>query len=103
MQVDPAELRAAGRQIGTSHTGAGAASATVAGIRDAASGLTGTATAGALPGAATAAESAIEVVRSRVSSWVSVLNESADTYEGSDDRSAQRLAALGDFNRTPAH
>lgn len=70
-------------------------------IRKGAAGLSGTDTARALSAAAGSAESAVEVVQSRVGAWVSILKESADTFDGTDKQSAERLKALGDFNREP--
>ncbi|WP_187585729.1 type VII secretion target [Gordonia sp. OPL2] len=99
--VDPAELRTAGSQIGKSQTGADTAATSAAPIRQAAAGLSGTDTARALSAAAGSAESAIEVVQSRIGAWVSILNESADTFDGTDKQSAERLKALGDFNQAP--
>lgn len=43
--------------------------------------------------------SALATLGGRKAAWESILNESADAYEGTDVTAAKRLAGLGDLNR----
>ncbi|PXW35133.1 UNVERIFIED_CONTAM: hypothetical protein DES50_10174 [Williamsia faeni] len=105
-QVDPEDLREAARQIGGGTTGTtpfgGVSPGTAtSSLRFAGTGMSATDTATALTTAADAAETAVEVVRARISEWNSILTESAETFETTEEVSTRRLEALGDFNTRP--
>lgn len=105
-QVDPEDLRAAARQIGGGMTGTtsyGDATPDTAtsSLRFGGTGIPSTDTSAASTTAASAAATAIEVVRSRISEWNTVLTTSAETFQTTEEDSTRRLEALGDFNTRP--
>lgn len=106
-QVDPEDLRAAARQIGggmtgtTSFGGVATPDTATSSLRFGGTGIPGTDTSAALTTAAGAAATAIEVVRSRISEWNTVLTTSAETFQITEEDSTRRLEALGDFNTRP--
>jgi hypothetical protein len=105
-QVDPEDLRDAARQIGGGMTGTtpfdGVSPDTASSsLRFGGTGISGTDTSTALTTAAGTAVTAIEVVRSRISAWTSILTESAETFQTAEEDSTRRLEALGDFNIRP--
>ncbi|GAA12444.1 hypothetical protein GOALK_050_02990 [Gordonia alkanivorans NBRC 16433] len=102
-KVDPEELRAAASQfapvIGFGPVWPPPTTSAGLAVTSAAAGLDQLDTGTALAETKTSLMSALATLGGRRAAWESILNESADTYEGTDVTSAKRLAGLGDLNQ----
>lgn len=100
-EVDPDGLRAAAGVLALLPDEIGKAPGLDA--TSAANKLKGSATGAALASSDTASTRAEDVVKARFDQFSALLALCADTFDGTDTDSAQRLAAIGDLNSGDPH